>query len=1258
MKLPKLDFSPLRYALVLVFSLVAILSTGVAAAQITGQGAVSGTVTDPDGASIPGAKIDVRSIATNVVLSRTSTSSGYYVVSPLSPGKYTVTVTAPGFSTLAQENVNVDALQTTAFDPKLKLGQITDTITVTTAPPALQTANATLGGTIENEVYSELPVAQSSGNPRDPTAFAALQPGVQAGGRAGVFDGTGAGNTNELYVEGVPLTTVDSQGDTRKLQENLSIEAVDQTQIQTTGSTAQFQGLGVENYSIKQGTNQFHGNAYIFFRNTVLDTWNFFSKSVTQPNAAGQQVRQPKPPENQNEISASLGGPIIHNKLFFFGNYDRYHFRSMANPTLATIPTVLMRTGNFTEFSAGQPTANPAIPPYHIYNPATYATCTAANGGVPCANQFSYQGVPDVIDPALISPISKKWAANLPGVTSTGLTNNYLSAREVGVDNWEFTGRLDYTINPKQQLAFISTNGSHVDVPYDYGAKSVLPYPYTNGTIVDELTTTDIIKHTYTFTPHVVNQFRYGYTRFWTTIGNKTVGDPMFSGTALGIGGLPAGLSSDTTPAASFSGGIDTPESFVAPTQYHEAVNTYTLADDLTWVKGRHNFTFGGDMQFLQFNQSIADSSSKPQSFTFSNTSTGGFSGGNLLSTSGAAYASFLVGAVSASSVYIQNFSTLGARYKAISPYVQDDWKVTSKLTLNLGLRWDLYTPFRENHDRWSFFNPNIQNPLTGNMGALSYIGHGAGTCNCDSPVNTWYKNFGPRVGFAWQVDRHDVVRGSFGIQYSHNGGVGGSNGGNYNGTGQTGLTVSSAFASSTQGEQPAFYLNPAFGNTSLPAYNSTITPTSTVNTGNYVGGGTASSLSYADPYLSGRAPYTESYTFGIQHLITNDLTLSADWVGNQSHFLYAQSRGYWEDQLAPQYQPLTFLLKQLPAGIDNAAGPNKGKTYLQEAQAIVPGIGLPYGNFGGAQGTIGQMLKPFPQYSSITDTWGDIGNANYNALQISLQQRKWHGLTYTLNYSFSKTIDDISGVRSGYPIPGNTIDGGVGSFQANRIDRSVSASNIPNNLHIYGAYDLPFGTQGHAGFTNHLTRALVGGWQTSFIFSKTSGAPLSIAGQGCQTPGSCYPSYNPAFGKASIRINGSYSSIHTVTQAASTKFLDSSGFASNPTNGPTPQNPTTALGTPVLGVPGNYGYNFGNTPREAPYHLYNIGTYNLDMSLKRTFPIYNRLKFSLQADCFNVTNHVQFGGLGTSLSSAAFGTVTSQNNSSRDWQLAGKFNF
>jgi hypothetical protein len=1222
-------------ACVRLFSAAGVLALAplAAVAQIAGQGGISGTVLDQTGAAIPGATVTVRETSTGVLTTRQSTGTGYYVVSPLIPGVYVVTVSAPGFQTFKQEKVTVDALATVGLNPKLTIGSQSDTVTVSEAPPDLQTTDATLGGVIENKTYSELPLQITSGGPRDPTSFVQLLPGVTSGGRSGIFNGAGAGGSNEMYIEGVPQTTVDSQGDNRKLNQNLSVDAVDQFQVQTSGSSAQYQGLGVENYSIKQGTNTFHGNANFFIRNTALDTWGYFqpwTKITLADGTSGYPTK--KTPDHQDELSLSVGGPILHDKLFFFVNYDRYHYNGVTNPTYQTIPTIAARGGDFTAYAA----ANPG---YDIYDPTTVAACTTANNGVTCAYPFMglKNGVPtkDVIPTSEISSITNSMQKYLPAVANNNLTNNYLSGRITGLQVWGFTGRLDYTFSPRQQIALISTSGVKHIPPYDYGATSVLPYPYTNGTIVIENTSTDIVKHTFTFSPHAVNQLRYGLTRFWAPIGNATDGGAV-TASSLGIGNLPAGQASSTFPGASFAGAVDIPAAFSAPTGYHEAVNTYTVGDEFQWTKGRHSFTFGGTYQWLEFNQSIVDSPSKPLGLAFNASSTAGYTNGAINTKSGLAYASFLLGAVDSSSIYVQNFSTLGARYKAFSPYVNDDYKVTKNLTLNLGLRWDLYTPYTESEDRWSGFSPTQINAATGTPGSLFYYGNGTNSCNCSTTVKTWYKNFGPRLGFAYQVVPRTVLRGAFDIMYTHSGGVGGSSAGNYNGTGQTGLTASPAFADSGQGGQPAFYLNAAENNTAIPNYSSAINRLTTANTGNYLVNGvspTASSVSYADPYLSGRAPYTVGFNFGIQQLVTHNLTLSVDYAGNQSHFLVANSRGFYQDQLPPQYQILGGILKQLPGATDKATG----KTYLQEAQAVFPTIGLPYTTFGGAQATIGQMLKPFPQYSGITDTWGDIGNANYNALQLSLNQRAWHGLTAQLSYTFSKTIDDIAGVRSGYPIPGSVIDGGVGTTQANRIDRGVSASNIPNNLHIFGVYEIPIGQKNQFGGDHAAVRSIAGGWKVSYIFTKISGAPLSIAGLSCQTPGSCYPSYAAGYNK-SPRINGGYGSGITATTVSTKSYLDPAAF---------------------VATPGNSGYNFGNAAREAPYNLYNTGNYNLDAALKRTFPLWERLNLTIQADVDNVTNHTQFGGLGVSLASpAAFGVVTKQSNGSRVIQLAAKIQF
>jgi hypothetical protein len=1196
-------------------------------AQMPGQGVISGTITDPSGAAIANASVTATNDATKITIARTTTKDGYYYISPVAPGTYTINVTAPGFEAHAQQNVVVDALAVVGINVSLPVGSTTDTVTVSTAPPDLQTSTSTIGDTIENKTYSELPL-QMGGAPRDPTAFAALANGIISGEGSGIFNGSHF-NLNEMYLDGVPLTSIQQQGTSSVLNQNLSVDAVEQFQVQTSGETAQYQGSGFENYTVKSGTNSFHGLVSDYIRNTAFDTWNFFSKAVTIQTASGGTEIQPKPPEHQNEFSASLGGPIKKNKMFFFVNYDRYHYTYTSNPNLQTIPTTAARTGDFTAF------------PYPIYDPTTVATCTTANGGQTCAYQFMGMkgGVltPNVIPQNEISPQAQAIQQFLPPVSNSALSNNYLYGYPQGRDIWGMTAHLDYQISGKQQISIISTTGIRTITPVNYAQTTVLPEPYTNGTGSRQPTTTDIVKDTYILTPHLVNQLRYGYSRYAATLTNPENGNPKYEvGSAIGIGNLPVGQASTTFPNVTFSGGVDAPSEEYSVAGSHEAANTYTASDDVNWLKGKHSITIGGDYQWLQFNESTADSPSTPLSLKFSNGSTSSYKAGTIQnSTTGLAYASFLIGAVDSTSLYIQNFTTLGARERAFSPYVQDDFKVTQRLTLNLGLRWDLYTPYHEVHDRISFLSPTLTNPATGNAGALLYGGSGAGSCDCGTQVKTWYKNFGPRLGFAYNIEPKTVIRGASNITYSHSGGVGGSNSGNYNGTGQVGLTASPAFSDSGQGGQPAFYLNSNFGNTSIPAYSSIPSSSASANTGNYISGGTAvtaSSVTCADPY-SGRPAYTENFNFGVQRAITRSITFNIDYVGSQSHFIPKPSRGYWENQLPPQYEVLGSLTKQLPGSVDTKTG----MTYLQEAQAILPGIGLPYIGFAGSQATIGQMLKPFPQYSGVTDLWGDMANANYNSMQLSLKQREWHGLSYTLNYSFSKMIDDTYEFRSGYPIPGNVIDGGHTWAKANRVDRSVSIYSEPQKLTIYGVYGLPFGGRGEMGEHNAFTRALASGWKLSWIVTYNSGEPLAFSGTGCNTPGQCIPSYNSAH-TGPVRIHGGYGKGLTVATASTTHYLDATAF---------------------VGTPGNAGYNFGDLSLTAAYGLWNPGTYNITGGVKRTFPIHEKDTFTFSAECFNATNHVDFGGIGTSFGSpTSIGEISKQENASRDWQFSGAIAF
>jgi hypothetical protein len=1229
-------------------------------AQIAGEGAIVGRITDPTGAVIPNAKVTVVEDATQISTSRTSTSAGDYSVTPLPVGEYTISVTAPGFSKAVQEHVQVNGNQSVGLDFKLIVGKQSETLMVTTAPPELQTTNATLGEVMDNKTYENLPLIMNSG-PLDPTAFVTLMNGVAPVSRSGSFNGGGgsAGRTDEIYLDGVPLTLIDQQGDNRNVQLGVSLDAVNQFQVVVSGQSVQFDGFGAANWTTKSGTNQYHGSFYTAFRNTLFDAWSYFAKSATTTtlvNGVPKSVPIPKPAENQDEESFTVGGPVripfLYNgkdKLFFLASYVHYHENVGVNPSLYSVPTSLERAGNFTQLSDNA----------KIYDP----TSTVCDAGDSSCTNTKYPG--NIIPAAAISPQSQYLMSFLPLPTNDNVTqNNLLTGIPQGNANWTFDARVDYQATQRQHLSFIVDSGKRSFLPFETSGNRQLPIPYAGGQNVTENTATGIIEDDYVISDHAVNNFRYAYDRFWGPAGNLTQGITKYELSTAGFGNLPPGEASNSFPEVVFNGFADNPSTWYDEAGYLQNVNTYDLVDNLVTTHGKHNITYGAIFQWLNENESNHDTATAPMFLSYSNVNTAGYNAAGLIqnTNSGNPFASFLVGAINFTGFTIQPFTTLGARYKAFSPYVQDDWRITPKLTLNLGIRWDLFTPYEEVENRWSYMNPHMINPATGTYGAIEFAGYGVDSCGCKTPIHTYFGNFGPRLGFAYSATPKTVIRGALDIIYSHAGGTGGAGGAN-NGSGQVGLTASANFPSSGQaGAIPAFYVNnsPAFqaagiSNVNVPAYSPQPFINPIVNAGNYINSGinpqvnpgvavTAQGVGYADPTIGGRAPYAETYNFGVQREITSTLTASLDYSGSESHFIYGGSRGAIINQLNPQYEVLGPLLKQLPNSVD----PKTGQSYLREAQAIVGAgnIGIPYPNFGGPQATIAAMLQPMPQYGGISDTYGDVGNATYDSIQFQLAQRPWHGLSYTVNYTYSKEWDDSGTFRSGWAIPGNVMTDGIPRKQ-DQIDRSLGASEIPQMLHIYGVWNIP-GTHDHGGVINALTN----GWMFSSIFSYYSGSPLAITANGCQVigQGTCMPSYSPNYHK-SPRIHGGWGKGINALTAATTPYIDATAFT----------------------IP-NQTYQIGNISRTGAYNLFGPGGFDLDSAINRTFKIHDSISVVLTATATNVTNAVHWNIASTTLTPAAvtapginslgtntksnFGTIGGQSNAARDWQFSGKVVF
>lgn len=1228
-----------------------VLCSLPATAQLAGKGAIRGVVTDPTGAVVADATVVATSSSRGTRIVSKSTSSGDFTVSALDPDNYTLTVTAPGFQTTKQENVHVNALEVANVNVSLSIGSESQSVTVSSAPPALETSNATLGATMENEMYSALPIEMGAyGQPdqRRATDFAFLMPGVQGNNtngnpttNTGIVNGSGSrGAVSAVYVDGIPFVRAGGNGDPRYIWTAISVDAVDQFQVQTSGYSAIYEGQGIQNYTVKAGGSKYHGSVYEFFRNTALDTWGFFG-SVPNP-VTGKPV---KPVEHSNEYGINLSGPLVpfgswKDKVFFFGNYNGFRYTS-ATPTLMTFPTTAQQQGDFS--AAGlQP----------IYDPSTQPTCTANSDNGPCRYQYGYgpgggighagnpapTGAPiNVIPASQFSTVAKNLQSFLPALPNLPLQNNYVAPNNTGLVNWSTTDRIDYIISSKNTLTMVAAIGRQASsnpVGQTTAGRNVGPIPYNYGQAYAPKTAVGVIEDTHVFTPHVLNQLKYGYARYYGPTFNANQLS-AYSATAMGLSGLPSGPAQQSFPIVNFSSSCSTPTSN-APTCWGGTTpnltlaQNYTLLDNLQWVVGKHTFTFGGQAAWLLYNTISATGGSTPLTLAYAVTETAGITASSNASpkyaatpNTGQSYASFLIGQVDKASFtqYVQQ--EFGARFRAISPYVQDNWKVTSKLTLDLGLRYDFFPSVTEVHNAQSFFNPNLANPVTGLNGALQFAGTGTNSCNCATPVKNYFKNFGPRIGLAYQVDPKTVIRASYGVMFTHGNAVGGS----ATSLGTLGFSAAPAFSASgtllstapltgANGTLPTY--SSATGTASGPAFGTGYTTKSGYT-------GTPSSIGYADPYLGSRAPEYINYTFGFQHQWTDAFTSSISYVGSQGHFLPSDgsnARGYWADQLDPKYLSLGSNLNLTGAALTTFCANNSG---------VCP-ASLSVFNTGQSLAT---LLKPFP-FQTVTDAFGYVANSNYNALQVSLNMRASHGLTFMANYTWSRSIDNGGTFRSGYAIPAAYSNNGK-SWKQDAIERSVSTSNQPQHLVITGVWDLPIGRSVLGN--NVWERAILGGFKFSEIFQAFSGSPLAITASSCGTnpaQGTCMPTYNPSF-SGPARIHGKWGQGITAAKTSAISYIDSTAFSTTP------------------------AYQFGNTSRTAPYNLYGPGNYQLDLAVVRSIPLHitEASRFNFRAEMYNVTNHTFFGVASAAVGNGSFGQVTTNASyNRRAVQLSGRIEF
>ncbi len=979
----------------------------------TDSGSIRGTVSDSTRAAVPAVTITAREISTGVVKTTMSEAAGNFTLANLRAGTYTVTAEREGFKSVQQNNVKVDVAVTVALDLELPLGSTTDRVTVTAEVTRVASESSEQTTAIQPKPFIDLPLNASGG--RSAESFILLTPGVTgASGFGGAYVNGGARFTREIQVDGMSLTTAEVGGDERQM--TYAPEAIQEFSIATTGYAAEFgnTGGGVERFTVRSGTNQYRGNFYEYLRNDKLDARGFFNRTVSV--------------NRQNEFGGSIGGPVRipkvyngTNRTFFFLNINEFRFRSGPDNSIASVPTEAFKQG---DFSAWRGAGGALIP---IYDPAS----TRPDG----AGGFTRDAFPGNVIPAgRISPASRRLVTYFPNAVLPNVTNNFPSVMRTSSFKYAYTGKIDHNFSELHRLS-LSYNyakqqdnaaGLSAPLPPPMGGRVLYHYPINHNVR---------LSYDWTLSARTLNHFSAGLTRQDQFVQSPTEGGNW--GSVLGIANLPNGAFPQLNYAPFTSPG--TQGMFVTIN------NTFMVADAMTLVRGKHTLKFGFDFRRLQNN---FRANSATGTFSFSPNETA-FPTAAGRSSTGLAFASMLLGQVDSGTITVRDI-TNAMRIPYFAAYVQDDYKVTRRLTLNLGLRWDLFLPILDANDNYSIMDPTVPNPAAGGrLGAMIFAGDGPGRVGRRRLLDqVAYKNFGPRLGLAYSVSPRMAFRMAYGVSYYPTGGLGGGN------TKPTalGFLATPVYTSGDLGITPAFQWDNGFPtNWVKPPI---ISPTVVNNTNTTMWG----DAGY-------RPSYHQEWNAGIQYDLGQGWVADVSYVGNKSTRLPLATN---RNQVNPSFLNLGNLLTQ----------------QIGSPAVTAAGFNAPYPGF---TGSLAQALRPFPQYLTVGTSSSDVyGFGNHNSLQIKVEKRLSKGLFVLASYVWAKTLTNVN----------SDIGGGV-SLRDNynyQLNKSLATYDVPSRFVSAVNYELPFGPGKSFLKGGGVTGKLVGGWQINSIMSYASGEPLLVS--------------------------------------------------------------------------------------------------------------------------------------------------------------------
>ena len=976
------------------------------------RGTITGRVVDPTEAVVANATVTVTNQNTGIKTTAQTTETGNYLIPQLPVGRYEVQIESPGFRKQIRRDVELSVAQTLTLNVALEVGQVDQAVEVTASAPLLESSTSDLGTVVTSERILDLPLAVS-GNMRHPGAFVFLAPGVT--GDTGNTQINGSQNrSKEILVDGIGSTSPESGG---LLFTYPPVESISEFKLLSSNFSAEYgrTGAGFEIYTTKSGTNDLHGSLFEYFRNDAFDARGFIAKTT--------------PINRQNEFGASLGGPIVlpklyngRNRTFFQFVYGGFRYRAGALNELATIPTADMLRGDFSKVTRN---GRPVI----IYDPAT--TRSDGQGG------FTRDAFPNNIIPReRFSRVAANMLQFIPQPSNPNQLNNFQVVGAQSFDRDTYTGKLDHQFSDRNRLNFFVYFNEQASV-----AAERLPGALSPALNEQRPARWLRLNHDYIFSPTTLNNFRAGYTRepqVWARVASDQ-GYLQASGLT---GTNPPG---DILPRITFTDGLSN-WGDETKNKGQQVNNALQIADTVSHLRGNHSFKFGVDARWLQTNGADSFNQQSLMAFNSNETALPTAAGRSI---SGHAFASFLLGQVDNAN-YNGLFVVPGNRYRVFSTFIQDDWKATRKLTLNLGFRHDLFFPRMEAHDNFASFDPTLANPgAGGRLGAVAFLGDGPGRDNSRrSFADTHYKNFGPRFGFAYQLTQKTVVRGGYGIFYGPGNatlGLRSSQQFLY------GFNAAPSYATTDTGVTPAFNWDNGFPTNwpRPPFINPTVQNGSAVN---YQGRG------------DGRPPYFQNFQFSVQQELAPKLVVEAAYVGVKGTRLGNNLINL--NELDPRYLSLGSLLTQ---NINSAA-----------AQAA--GIPLPYAGF---NGSVAQALRPYPQYLNIPNNANPNGNSTYHALQVKVDKRFANGFVLLASYTRAKSISDGDIAAGGGP-SGQT-------YYNRRLEKAISTNDVPNVAAISYSYELPFGPGRRFLNRTGALGLIVGGWQLTGIHQYQSGRPISL---------------------------------------------------------------------------------------------------------------------------------------------------------------------